>query len=636
MTEMTLTRDDLRLLDAGLHDRAYDKLGAHLDHAEGRRGVRFAVVAPAAARVSVVGDFNGWDSYAHPMQSAGESGVWHRFVPDVQPGVLYKYRVWSDDGVARDKADPFAFAAERRPRTASRVWDLTRYCWDDADWMTTRAARHTSTAPISVYEVHLGSWRRTSGDGCWLTYTQLADELVRYVVEMNFTHVELLPITEHPLDASWGYQVTGYYAPTSRFGTPEDFRHLVDRLHQVGIGVILDWVPGHFPDDPHGLASFDGTALYEYPDPREGRHPEWNTQVFDVGHPQVRSFLLSNARFWLEQYHVDGLRVDAVASMLYRDYARSEGDWVANADGGRENLEAVEFLRHLNETVHRDFPDVMTIAEESTAWPGVSRSTDQGGLGFGFKWNMGWKNDVLTFLAKDPVERPHHMDMLTFSLTYAFSENFVLPLSHDDVVHEKRSIVDKMPGDVPQRFANTRLLYGYLYGHPGKKLLFMGSEIGQMREWDHDGSLDWSLLGSPLHEGLRRWVRDLNHLYRWDPRLTALDDVSGGFAWVDHAGSGTAMVSFLRRGVNPDEPLLFVCNFSMASVGRYEVGVPVSGPWAVRLNSDAACYGGDGAGNLGELRTVEAPRHGHPHMLPLAVPPLTVLVLHPTGGPTAP
>ena len=633
---MTLTRDDLRLLDAGLHDRAYDKLGAHLDHAEGRRGVRFAVVAPAAARVSVVGDFNGWDSYAHPMQSAGESGVWHRFVPDVQPGMLYKYRVWSDDGVACDKADPFAFAAERRPRTASRVWDLTRYCWGDADWMTTRAARHTSTAPISVYEVHLGSWRRTSGDGCWLTYTQLADELVRYVVEMNFTHVELLPITEHPLDASWGYQVTGYYAPTSRFGTPEDFRHLVDRLHQVGIGVILDWVPGHFPDDPHGLASFDGTALYEYPDPREGRHPEWDTQVFDVGHPQVRSFLLSNARFWLEQYHVDGLRVDAVASMLYRDYARSEGDWVANADGGRENLEAVEFLRRLNETVCSDFPDVMTIAEESTAWPGVSRSTDQGGLGFGFKWNMGWKNDVLTFLAKDPVERPHHMDMLTFSLTYAFSENFVLPLSHDDVVHEKRSIVNKMPGDVPQRFANTRLLYGYLYGHPGKKLLFMGSEIGQMREWDHDGSLDWSLLGSPLHAGLRRWVCDLNHLYRSDPRLSALDDVSSGFAWIDHAGPGAAMASFLRKGVNPDEPLLFVCNFSMASVGRYEVGVPVSGPWAARLNSDAACYGGDGAGNLGELRTVEASRHGHAHVLPLAVPPLTVLVLHPTGGLTAP
>ena len=633
---MTLTRDDLRLLDAGLHDRAYDKLGAHLDHAEGRRGVRFAVVAPAAARVSVVGDFNGWDSYAHPMRSAGESGVWHRFVPDVQPGMLYKYRVWSDDGVARDKADPFAFAAERRPRTASRVWDLTRYCWGDAGWMTTRAARHTSTAPISVYEVHLGSWRRTPGDGCWLTYTQLADELVRYVVEMNFTHVELLPITEHPLDASWGYQVTGYYAPTSRFGTPEDFRQLVDRLHQVGIGVILDWVPGHFPDDPHGLASFDGTALYEYPDPREGRHPEWDTQVFDVGHPQVRSFLLSNARFWLEQYHVDGLRVDAVASMLYRDYARSEGDWVANADGGRENLEAMEFLRRLNETVCSHFPDVMTIAEESTAWPGVSRSTDRGGLGFGFKWNMGWKNDVLTFLAKDPVERPHHMDMLTFSLTYAFSENFVLPLSHDDVVHEKRSIVNKMPGDVPQRFANTRLLYGYLYGHPGKKLLFMGSEIGQMREWDHDGSLDWSLLGSPLHAGLRRWVCDLNHLYRSDSRLSALDDVSSGFAWIDHAGPGVAMVSFLRRGVNPDEPLLFVCNFSMASVGCYEVGVPVSGPWATRLNSDAACYGGDGAGNLGELRTVEASRHGHAHVLSLAVPPLTVLVLHPTGGLTAP
>ena len=631
LTNRVLTQHDLRLLREGRHDRAYETLGAHRASIDGVQGVRFAVVAPNAERVSVVGDVNGWNPDAHPMAAMGDSGVWQVFVPDAVPGQLYKYRIRSSHLQADlEKADPFAFAAELRPQTASRIWDLSGYTWGDAGWMSDRAGRHGPTAPISIYEVHLGSWRRASGDSRWLTYRELAVALTEYLVAMGFTHLEMLPVAEHPLDGSWGYQATGYFAPTSRFGTPDDFRHLVDTLHQAGIGVILDWVPGHFPDDPHGLATFDGTPLYEYEDPRKGRHPEWNTKVFDLGKREVRNLLISNARFWLECYHVDGLRVDAVASMLYLDYARPPGEWEPNAEGGRENPDAVDFLRTLNEMIGHDFPDVMTIAEESTTWPGVSRPIDTGGLGFAFKWNMGWMHDALRFVARDPTDRSSHQDELTFSLTYAFSEHFVLPLSHDEVVHEKRAIVGKMPGDESQQLANTRLLYGYLFGHPGKKLLFMGNEIGQRREWDHDGSIDWPLTAAPLHGGLQRWVRDLNEIYRSDPRLFALDAEPDGFAWVDHTGHGeqdAGVVSFLRCDRSDRGPLLFVCNFAAVARYRYRVGVPLGGWWAERLNSDAACYGGGGQGNLGGLEAETVPRHGQPQSLELIVPPLSVLVL---------
>ena len=633
MTDSVLTDHDLRLLREGRHERAYEKLGAHPARVDGVTGVRFAVVAPTAARVWVVGDFNDWHPAAHPLTAAGDSGVWQVFVPAAAPGALYKYRIQPRDGDADiEKADPFAFAAELRPRTASRIWDLSTYSWSDHRWLADRAGRHAPTAPLSIYEAHLGSWRRTPGGG-WLTYRELAVELTEYLVTMGFTHLEMLPIAEHPLDASWGYQATGYFAPTSRFGTPDDFRHLVDTLHQAGIGVILDWVPGHFPDDPHGLARFDGTHVYECSDPRQGRHPEWHTQVFDFGRSEVRSFLISNARFWLDRYHLDGLRVDAVASMLYLDYARAEGEWVPNAHGGRENEAAVDFLRALNEMIGRDFPDVMTIAEESTTWPGVSRPADTGGLGFGFKWNMGWMHDALLFVARDPAHRSSHLDELTFSLTYAFAEHFVLPLSHDEVVHEKRTIVGKMPGNDWQQLANTRLLYGYLYGHPGKKLLFMGDEIGQRREWDHDGSVDWPLTAAPPHGGLQRWVRDLNQLYTSDRRLHELDAEPDGFAWVTHAARDDGVISFVRRDRSERGPLLFVCNFAAVPRQRYRVGVPRGGWWTERLNSDAACYGGSGQGNLGGLEADTVPRHGHPRSLELTVPSLSVLVLEPTARP---
>ncbi|MEE2965535.1 MAG: 1,4-alpha-glucan branching protein GlgB [Acidobacteriota bacterium] len=636
MSDTLVTDDDLRRMTEG-HARVYELLGAHLVQADRARGVRFGVVAPGADAVSVVGDFNGWETAAHPMGRVGSSGVWQRWVPGVEPGALYKYRIQSGgrDAVVVDKADPLAFAAEVRPRTASRVWDLSSYRWHDASWQEERGNRQTPSAPISIYEVHLGSWRRDVSDGSWLSYRQLASELAEYLVTMEFTHVELLPVAEHPLDASWGYQVTGYYAPTSRFGTPDDFRYLVDTLHQAGIGVILDWVPGHFPDDPHGLAMFDGSALYEYADPRQGRHPEWNTQIFDLGRPVVRDFLVSNACFWFDKYHIDGLRVDAVASMLYLDYARGDGEWVPNAQGGRENLDAADFLRGLNDTVCRDFPDVLMFAEESTAWPGVSRRTDDGGLGFGYKWNMGWMNDMLAFMSEEPGRRGDRLGELTFSLTYAFAERFLLPLSHDEVVHGKRPIVDKMPGDDGQRFANARLLYGYMYGHPGKKLLFMGNELGPRREWDHDGVVDWSLAEMAGHDGLQRWVRDLNRLYRSDARLHAADSEPGGFAWVDHADRTCVVLSFLRTDRSGLAPLLFVCNFSDTAHHDYRIGVPEPGRWTECLNSDAMCYGGSGVGNPVAVQVESRPWQGQPRSCRLTLPPLSVLVMTPTTEPVS-
>ena len=623
-----LTDYDLHLLREGRHFRAYEKLGAHLGRVDGVDGVHFAVIAPNASTVSVVGDFNRWNAESDQLEQCQDSGVWHRFVPGGGRGDLYKFRLRSSDGTdLPDKADPFAFAAELRPHSASMVWDHTQHAWDDHVWMSERAQRQTHMAPVSIYEVHLGSWRQVIEERSrWLTYHELATQLAEYVTQMGFTHVELLPVMEHPLDASWGYQTIGYFAPTSRFGTPDDFKAFVDTLHQAGIGVILDWVPAHFPDDEHGLAQFDGTYVYEHADPRQGRHPEWHTQVFNYGRWEVQNLLISNALFWVDQYHIDGLRVDAVASMLYLDYGRSDGDWLPNIHGGRENLEAIDFLRTLNTRIYGDFPDVMMIAEESTAWPGVSAPAHTGGLGFGFKWNLGWMHDTLQFMSREPIHRRHHVDDLSFSLVYAFSENFVLPLSHDEVVHGKRSIIGRMSGDESERFANVRLLYGYMFGHPGKKLLFMGNEFGQTREWDFEQSLDWHLASLPLHEGLQRWVKDLNHRYRADARLHAQDTSADGFAWVDRNDIDSTVVSFLRRGGGDDDPLLFVCNFTPVEQSGHRIGVPHHGTWIELLNSDAECYGGHGLGNRGSVDADAAPLHGYAASLSLTLPPLSVLV----------
>ena len=625
-----LTDYDVHLLNEGRHAQAYAKLGAHPGRVDGVDGIHFAVAAPAASHVAVIGDFNGWSTDADPMTRRNGSGVWERFVPDAAHGSLYMFRLHGPDGTALpDKADPYGFSAELRPRTASRVW-VSRYVWGDTSWMTERASRNTMRAPISIYEVHLGSWRRGRDDADqdrWLTYRELAEQLAEYLPSMGFTHLEILPVTEHPLDASWGYQTLGFYAPTSRFGMPDDFRFLVDTLHRVGVGVILDWVPAHFPFDGHGLSRFDGTPMYEHPDPNRGRHPDWDTLEFEYGRPEVRNFLVSNARFWLDAYHVDGLRVDAVASMLYLDYSRREGEWVANEKGGRENLEAVKFITLLNERVYEDFPDVMMIAEESTTWTNVSAPTHIGGLGFGFKWNLGWMHDTLGFMSKDSGQRSHHVDDLGFSLTYAFSENFILPLSHDEVVHGKGSVIGKMPGHEWEKFANARLLYGYMFGHPGKKLLFMGNEFGQIAEWRFDASLDWHLATAAPHAGLQRWVRDLNMRYRSDPRLHELDCDGLGFEWVDHRDTRSMIVSFFRRGATRTDSLLFVCNFAPVERDDYRVGVPQEGVWYELLNSDATCYGGDGRGNLGATQADDTPMHGRTHSVRLRLPPLSVLVL---------
>ena len=631
MTAPFITDYDLHLLSEGRHYRSYEKLGAHVCEQGGTRGVHFAVTAPNAERVSVMGDFNDWDPDRHPLHPRDNSGIWEGFVAGVRPGHLYKYRIHSRiDGYQVEKADPYGFAAEIRPQTASKVWDLTQYEWGDQGWMATRGRRNAHDAPMSVYEVHLGSWRRVSEEGGrWLTYRELAPRLAEYVTQMGFTHVEFLPVAEHPFDGSWGYQTVGYYAPTSRFGTPDDFMHLVDTLHQAGIGVIIDWTPAHFPSDEHGLGYFDGTHLYEHEDARKGWHPEWGTKLFNYGRWETQNFLISNARFWFDRYHIDGFRVDAVASMLYLDYARREGEWVPNAYGGNENIEAIDFLRRFNEWVYREFPDVATIAEESTAWPMVSRPTHVGGLGFGLKWNMGWMHDMLTYMSKDPIHRQYHHHLITFSLLYAFTENFMLPLSHDEVVHGKGSVIGKMPGDDWQKFAHLRALYGWMFTHPGKKLLFMGSEFGQWREWNHDGSLEWHLLEYPLHSGLQRWVRDLNTLYRNEPALYEVDFDGAGFEWIDCNDALNSVIGFLRRGRRPDDLLLVVCNFTPVVREQYGVGVPTGGFWAERLNSDATLYGGSGQGNGGGVHADAVEMHGRPYSLKLRLPPLGVLVFNP-------
>jgi len=625
--ESTLSEFDLYLIREGTHTRAYEKLGAHLAERDGRRGVHFAVWAPNARVVSVIGDFNLWDPAANLMLPT-PAGIWESFIPGADQGTVYKYHVESNfQNFKVDKADPFGFATEIRPQTASRVWQLESYSWQDSAWMAARGRNNALDSPISIYEVHLGSWRRVPEErNRWLTYRELAPLLADYVHDSGFTHVELLPVTEHPFDGSWGYQTTGYFAPTSRFGTPADFMYFVDYLHRHGIGVILDWVPAHFPKDEAGLGYFDGTHLYEHADPKQGEHPDWSTFVFNYGRNEVRNFLISNALFWLDKYHADGLRVDAVAAMLYLDYGRREGQWIPNRYGGKENIDAIHFLRSLNERVYAEFPDVVMIAEESTAWPQVSRPTYVGGLGFGLKWNMGWMHDVLDFMSQDPVFRCYHHNQITFSLIYAFSENFVLPFSHDEVVYGKGSMLRKMPGDEWRKFANLRLLYGFMFGHPGKKLLFMGNEFGQWSEWNHDASLEWHLLEDPFHAGLKRWVRDLNTLYRGAAALHELDFEPAGFEWVDCKDFQRSIISFLRRGRNPDDHLLFVCNFTPVVRQNYRVGVPREGSWEEALNSDAPLYGGSGKGNFGGLSAVPLPIHGRPFSLNMTLPPLGTVV----------
>ena len=618
---------DVHLLAEGTHRRLYEKLGAHPVTLAGAEGVVFAVWAPNARRVSVVGDFNGWDGRRHPMRMRHEAGVWELFIPGVQRGACYKYEIIGVDGTKLPlKADPVAFAAEVPPSTASRVHGLVAHEWGDDEWVATRGGLQDRSAPVSIYEVHLGSWRRGEGNS-FLDYDRLADELIPYVRDLGFTHIELLPISEHPFSGSWGYQPVGLFAPTSRFGDPNGFARFVDRCHANGIGVLVDWVPAHFPSDPHGLARFDGTALYEHEDPRLGFHKDWNTLIYNFGRQEVSNFLESNALFWLDRYHVDGLRVDAVASMLYRDYSRDPGEWVPNVHGGRENLEAVSFLRDMNTHAYGDFPSTITVAEESTAWPGVSRPVDVGGLGFGYKWNMGWMHDTLSYMERDPMYRSYHHNEMTFGLVYAYSENFILPLSHDEVVHGKGSLLTKMPGDRWQQFANLRAYLAFMWTHPGKKLLFMGGEFGQEREWNHDQSLDWHLLADPSHRGIQSLVRDLNALYRSIPALHELDCEPSGFEWVDGGNTQQSLLSYIRKGKSGSGRALVVCNFTPQVHHGCRFGVPAAGRWVERLNSDSEAYGGSNVGNLGGVEAEKQSAHGRPYSVEITVPPLATIVL---------
>jgi 1,4-alpha-glucan branching enzyme len=623
-----LGEQDIHLFREGSHTRLHDKLGCQV----GPEGARFTVWAPNAQAISIVGDFNGWNGDAHPAAVRGDgSGLWEADVPGARPGHKYRYLIRGAHGGQQEKADPFARYAEPAPGTASVVCDPGGHAWGDQAWMQGRAERNSLAAPMSVYEVHLGSWRRGPA-GEMLDYRSAALQLADYVGRMGFTHVELMPVTEHPFYGSWGYQTTGYFAPTSRYGTPQDFKFFVDTLHQAGIGVILDWVPSHFPNDAHGLDRFDGTHLYEHADARQGFHPEWNSSIFNYGRNEVRCFLLSSAMHWLGEYHLDGLRVDAVASMLYLDYARQEGQWVPNRHGGRENLEAIDFLKQLNVAAYRDHPGVQVIAEESTAWPMVSRPTYLGGLGFGMKWNMGWMHDTLKYMHEDPVHRRWHHHQLTFSLLYAFNENFMLPLSHDEVVHGKGSLLGKMPGDAWQQFANLRLLFGHMWAHPGKKLLFMGGEFGQRREWTHDDALEWWVLGADdRHAGLQRWVEDLNRLYRATPALYELDFDRAGFEWIDAQDAEGSVLSYLRRAKD-GSCVLVVLNFTPILRSNYMLGAPHPGYWAEKLNSDATLYGGSGVGNHGGVHTVPVSAHGRYQALNLQLPPLGMLVFELQGA----
>jgi 1,4-alpha-glucan branching enzyme len=624
-TASLLTENDLYLFNEGSHFRLYDKLGAHVVNHEGISGTQFAVWAPNAAQVFVMGDFNGWDKHHNPLRPNGQSGIWEGFFPGIGNGTLYKYHIVSRFNDYRvDKTDPFSIFNEIPPKTASIVWNLD-YQWSDQEWMTSRRQRNALDKPMAIYEMHVGSWRRVAEQSNRsLSYRELAPLLADYLERLGYTHVEFLPVMDHPFFGSWGYQITGYFAPSGNYGTPQDLMYLVDTLHQRGIGVILDWVPSHFPADEHGLAFFDGTHLYEHADPRQGYHPEWKSYIFNYGRKEIQSFLISNALFWLRSYHIDGFRVDAVASMLYLDYARKPGEWIPNQYGGRENIEAIGFLRRLNEEVYKNHSDVQTIAEESTSWPMVSRPNYVGGLGFGLKWDMGWMHDTLEYMSQDPIYRRYHHNKLTFRMIYAFHENFVLPLSHDEVVYGKRSLIGKMPGDDWQKFANLRALFGYMHAQPGKKLLFMGGEFGQWREWVHDGSLDWDLLGYPLHAGLQRWVEDLNRLYRSEPALYEMDCDPAGFEWIDCDDADSSTVTLIRKGKSSSTIILVVCNFTPVPRYSYRLGSPRSGFWQEILNSDAGEYGGSNMGNLGGVETVPVPLHGRPYSLTITLPPLSV------------
>ena len=614
---------DLHLFSEGQHWKIYEKLGAHLQTIGDATGVYFAVWAPNAQRVSVVGDFNHWDGRVNPMRKLLGAGVWELFLPGIKQGTHYKFEIRTQTGAVLLKSDPFAFFNQHGKSTASLVYDLERYTWNDADWIEARRQKNWPQSPISIYEVHLGSWRRKEGN-CQLTYLELADTLLQYVVEMGYTHIELLPVAEHPFEGSWGYQVTNYYAPTSRFGPPDDFRHFIDKCHQAGIGVIMDWVPAHFPKDAHALAEFDGTDLYEHMDPRQGEHQDWGTLIFNYGRNEVRNFLIGNALFWLDKYHIDGLRVDAVASMLYLDFSRKPGEWIPNVYGGRENLDAIYFLKRFNEVCYERFPGIMTIAEESTDWPGVSRPTYLGGLGFGFKWNMGWMHDFLHYMSIDPIYRRYHHGNITFSLLYAFQENFILVLSHDEVVYGKRSLLSKMPGDEWRKFANLRMFLAWMYGHPGKKLLFMGGEFGQSNEWNHDTQLDWQLLELPRHDGLHRLVQHLNYTYKNEPALWQLDDTYDGFDWIDFHDAENSVVSFLRKSRDGDI-VAFVVSATPVVRYNYRLGVPESGFYREIINTDGETYGGSNIGNLGGVQSEAQEWMGREHSILVHLPPLATL-----------